>query len=396
MSSSKECVECGGAAVPHRFTYATIVIDGVLRPVFTPGPLFRTVGRGLSAIERRVTPHVLSGLVKIGVAKKQTEMDDETLLLAQVLWEEAKNRGIDMWEFRLFGLARNIFVAKLPDGRKLAFEGLPLGNDAGARVWWMDNKAELKKQFRKLGFPVAGGGEAFSEQKALKIYRTLTPPVITKPHLGSASRHTTLHIDSEEELLRAFRIAKQVSPYALVEEELVGGVYRATVVNGKFFAALRRDPPSVVGDGVSTVEELIAVANLNPARSGPYFSKLAITEAAEQELAWQGMTPDSIPDTGKRVMLHQKVNWGVGGTTADTTDGVHPDNIQLFEDVAKALKAPIAGIDFIVEDLKRSWKEQDRCGILECNSMPFFDNHHLPFEGEPRNVSAKIWEMVGA
>ncbi|CAN5705535.1 hypothetical protein BH11PAT2_BH11PAT2_05990 [soil metagenome] len=396
MAKLKECIECGGAGVPHRLTYATIMVDGVLRPIFTPGPLFKGVARGMAVIERAITPRMLSGLVKIGAAKKQTEIDDETLLLAQVLWEEAKVRGIDMWEFRLFGLARNIFVAKLPDGRTLAFEGLPLGNNASSRVWWMDNKAELKKQFRKHGFPVAHGGEAFTERKALQIYKALTPPVIVKPHLGSASRHTTLHIDSEEELIRAFRIAKQVSPYALIEEELVGGVYRATVVDGKFFAALRRDPPSVVGDGTNTVEELIALANLNPARSGPYFSKLAITEAAEKELEWQGLTPDSIPEMGRRVMLHQKVNWGVGGTTADTTDGVHADNIQLFEDVARALKAPIAGIDFIIEDLKRSWKEQDRCGILECNSMPFFDNHHLPFEGEPRNVSAKIWEMVGA
>ncbi len=339
---------------------------------------------------------MLTGLVRLGLAKKQTDMDDETLLLAQVLWQEAKARGIEMWEFRLFGLARNIFVAKLPDGRKLAFEGLPLGNSAASRVWWMDNKAELKKQFKKLGFPVARGGEAFTERKTLKIYGTLTPPVIIKPHLGSASRHTTLHIDSKEELLRAFRIAKQVSPYALIEEELVGAVYRATVIDGKFAAALRRDPPSVVGDGTRTVDELIEIANLNPARSGPYFSKLVVTDAAEKELAWQGLTLDSIPEVGRRVMLHQKVNWGVGGTTADTTDNVHPDNIQLFQDVAKALKAPIAGIDFIISDLTRSWKEQERCGILECNSMPFFDNHHLPFEGEPRNVSAKIWEMVGA
>jgi len=43
--------------------------------------------------------------------------------------------------------------------------------------------------------------------------------------------------------------------------------------------------------------------------------------------------------------------------------------------------------------MTRSWKEQERLGILECNSMPFFDNHHLPFEGKPRNVAGLIWDM---
>ncbi len=395
-SKASECVECGGGTVPHSLTYITVTLDGILNPIFAPGPVFRGAHRLISRASDRVTPAVLKGLVRVGLARRVDEMDDDTLLLAQVLWEEAKKRGIEMWEFRLFNLPRNLFVAKLPNGRSVSFEGLPLPASSINRVWWMDNKAELKKHFKKWGFPVAKGGAAFTARQAKSIYKSLTPPVIIKPHEGSASRHTTLHIDSEEKLLKAFHVAKQVSPFALIEEELVGGVYRATVIDGKFAAALRRDPPSVVGDGMHTVEELIEEANLNPGRSGPYFSKLSITEAAERELAWQGLTPDSVPPKGKRVMLHQKVNWGLGGTTADATENVHPDNIQLFEDAAKALKASIAGIDFIIEDLGRSWKEQERCGIIECNSMPYFDNHHLPFEGEPRNVSAKIWEMVGA
>jgi len=93
------------------------------------------------------------------------------------------------------------------------------------------------------------------------------------------------------------------------------------------------------------------------------------------------------------VTLNQKINWSVGGTTCDVTDDTHPDNIALFEEVARVLKAPIVGLDFIIGDMGRSWKEQERCGILECNSMPFFDNHHLPFEGKPRNVAALIWDM---
>jgi cyanophycin synthetase len=265
----------------------------------------------------------------------------------------------------------------------------------------MDEKARLKTEFTKRGLAVAKGGAAKNEKEALTIYRSITPPVIVKPASGSGSRHTILHITDEAELVRAFKVAKQISPIVIVEEELVGPVYRATVVDGKFVAALRRDPPSVLADGVHTVAELVAEENTRPGRQGPYFSHIKLFEAdgsvnqiAAEELKWQGLNEKSVPEKGKRVYFHQKVNWSVGGTTADVTAQVHPDNIELFEKAAKELRAQIVGIDFIVKDISKSWKEQERTGILECNSMPFFDNHHLPYEGEPHNVAAAIWDMV--
>lgn len=351
--------------------------------------------RLVQRIERAFTPPFLEVTMALGLAKRVTEPDDSTQLLALMLWNEGKERGIVMEEWRLFDLPRNIFLARLPSGKKLAFEGIPLPKSELDRVYWMDDKAELKKRFRKLGLPVAKGGDARTLREAKRIFQSATPPVIAKPHSGSGSRHTTLHLENEEDLARGFNIAHEVSPRVVIEEELVGPVYRATVVDGKFAAALRRDQPYVIGDGKRTVKELVSEANTHPARGGPYFHPIQIDEAADAELAWQGLSSDSVPEQGRKVTLHQKINWSVGGTTADVTDDVHPFNIALFEEVARVLKAPIVGIDFIIEDIGRPWKEQDRCGILECNSMPFFDNHHLPFEGEPRNVAALIWEMNG-
>lgn len=391
---AQECKDCGGSAVPHQITYYSLLIDEVVRPIIAPGPLLRFLNRISFTVERLVTPSIFSFLVAIGLAKKVTEPDEHTLLLALMIWNEAKARGIDMWEVRLFNLPRNLFVATYPDGHRIAFEGIPEPKHGINRVWWMDNKALLKQHFSKLGIPIASGGSTFTKAGALSIYHKLVPPVIIKPYAGSASRHTVLHIDTEQELIRAFKVATQVAPFAVIEEELVGPVFRATVVNGKLSATLRRDPPHVIGDGVHTIEELVLEANKDPQRDGPYFSKILINEDAEQELAWKGYTKDSIPANGERVLLNQKVNWSLGGTTADVSDEVHPDNVVLFEEVARVLKAPIVGMDFIISDMSRSWKEQERCGVLECNSMPFFDNHHLPFEGKPRNVAGDIWDMV--
>ncbi len=388
------CEECGSDPVFHRMTYYTILMDDTMRDLFDPGFVGRWVGKLAHALESAIAPLLADGAIALGLARRVTAPDDGTQLLALMLWQEAETRGIRVNEVRLFDLPRNLFVAEFPNGHRIAYEGIPLPPRAINRAPWLDNKAELKVRFSKLGLPVAHGGSARSWREAKKEFRKLVPPVIVKPYSGSGSRHTLLHIDTEEELKRAFRIATQICPAAVIEEELVGPVYRATVVDGVLAATLRRDQPHVIGDGVHTITELVAAANTHPKRQGPYFHTMKLDEAAEKELAWQKMTISSIPDKGQRVTLHQKINWSVGGTTADVSDDVHPDNVALFEEVARVLKAPIVGIDFIIGDITRSWKEQERCGVIECNSMPFFDNHHLPFEGEPRNVAARIWDMV--
>jgi D-alanine-D-alanine ligase-like ATP-grasp enzyme len=388
------CEECGGDPVFHRLTYYSILIDDGMKKLFDPGFVGRWLTQAAYGVERLVTPRILEGAMRLGIAKRLTRPDDETQLLALMLWQEADTRGITVEEVRLFDLPRNIFMARFASGRKIVYEGIPIPPRGIHRVSWLDDKAELKKQFRKRGLPVAAGGSARHWREAKRIYAKLAPPVIVKPYSGSGSRHTLLHIDTLEELKRAVSVAMQICPAVVIEEELIGPVYRATVVDGRLAATLRRDQPHVIGDGTHTITELVTEANKHPGRQGPYFHKMQLDEAAKKELAWQKMTETSVPENGQRVLLHQKINWGVGGTTADVSDEVHPDNVELFEEAARVLKAPIVGIDFIIEDISRSWKEQERCGVIECNSMPFFDNHHLPFTGKPRNVAKLIWDMV--
>lgn len=392
------CSDCGDDAIFHGLTYYSILIDEFFASLFGPEKVSvakkpSKIGLMIDSFGRWFTPHMLDLFIATGLASSLIEPDDDTQLLALMIWQEAKKRGITVEEFRLLGLPRNMFLATYPSGKRLAFEGIPLPPADVARVSWMDNKAILKREFTRLGLPVAKGGSASTLYGAKKVFKDLTPPVIVKPYSGSGSRHTVLHITNEEELVKAFRIASRVAPRSVVEEELVGLVYRITVVNGIYEAALRRFPPSVLGDGAHTIEELVSEENKHPLRSGPYFTKIKLGDAAELELKRQALTTQSVPAPGTIVTLHQKINWSVGGTTEDATDDVHPDNKALFEEIARVLGATIVGIDFIIGDLGRSWKEQERCGVLECNSMPFFENHSIVFRGTSRNIAEKVWDM---
>lgn len=329
-------------------------------------------------------------LKRAELAEVLNKPDKHTLLLAQILWAEAARRGIPMREWRPLHSVRNTFSITI-EGREIIFEGIPpLGSHP---EWWVNHKAIMKKRFRRVGLPVPHGGSAITLARAQKIFKGLGGLAVVKPETGSASRHTTMHVESAAELERAFKLARKLSPFVSIEEELPGAVYRPTLVDGRLIATLRRDQPHVMGDGRSTIEELVASANVHPARQGPYFSPLTLGPAAHAELNFQNLTTQSIPAKGQRVRLHQKINWSLGGTTADVTDEAHPVNRALFERAAALLKAPLVGLDFIAEDIGKPWHEQ-QCGFIEANDMPYFDNHHLPFEGRPRDIAGPVWNLA--
>jgi len=299
-----------------------------------------------------------------------------------------------MSEFRLFGIGHDIFVSEY-NGDKRFFDILPrpkIYNPKGLE--WMDDKGEMKKHFEKAGIKVARGFVAHSVKKALEIFHSLNKPVITKPNLGSRSRHTTTHINTDAEFLIAFKKARQLSPWVMIEEELSGYVFRGTLIGGKLIATLRREPAYVIGDGIHNVRELVEIENKNPLRAGPIFHQLKLDDNAMKELVNFHHSIDTIPKKDEIITLGQKTSRAVGGGITDMTDVVHPDNKIMLEKVAEVLDDPLIGVDFIMDDVSKSWHDQPKCGVIECNSAPFIDLHHFPLVGKPRNVASALWDIV--
>jgi cyanophycin synthetase len=258
----------------------------------------------------------------------------------------------------------------------------------------MDNKERMREHFVKAALPIAQGGVCRKWEDAESLFNRLRKPVIVKPHFGSRSRHTTTHIQDLAGFRSAFKKAKELSPWVIIEEELSGMVFRGTVVGGKLVAVMRREPPFVIGDGSSKLEELLKKENERPERNGPIFHQIPQDSDMHEELSRQNFSLDSIPPKGKLVTLGQKVGRSNGASTSDVTDETHPDNRALLERVASVLGDSLVGIDFIMDSVETSWKNQNRCGIIECNSLPFIDLHHFPLFGKPRNVAAAVWDAA--
>ena len=393
------CPDCGPAGVSHfveRWSVHTNDLVGIIE--MPPAAIWRGI-KPLIAKARpgRLAPATARFLAALGLGKVIVRADDKNNWRARVLWEEAERRGITMREFRPFGLPREIFYATY-GGNTHGFDGLPRpGTAHEAALNWMDDKGVILKKFRAAGIPVPRGASARTIKTAERIFHGIVgsggaDAVIVKPSIGSRSRHTYTHITDIDALRRAFKKAKQLSPRVVVEEELSGFVFRITLVGGGIAGVMRREPPHVIGDGAHTIHELIMEENKNPLRHGPIFHELPLGEETIEILKTQDLSLDSIPAADRMVIMHPKVSRSYGASTTEVVD-IHPDNVKLFLHIAKVLDDPLVGVDFMIDDMAISWRDQ-KCGVIECNSLPFIDLHHYPLKGPTRNAAGSVWDLI--
>jgi len=387
----KYCKDCEPAQETHWVAYMSVVMSYIGEPFFdVMEKLFKSTAE---AISRRSSIPFLKLMVFFGFGHFSNRPDGKDTLRTKCFWDEANRRGIKMKEFKM-GIIRDTFVAEYK-GKTITFDGLPRPEEMESdSLKWMDNKGIMKIKFLKEGLPVAKGGVAFTKSAALKIFNSITKPVITKPNLGSRSRHTLIHIDTPEKLIYGFKKAKKLSPLVVIEEELRGYLFRCTLIGGKFVGAVKRDQPEVTGDGIHTLKELMEKENERPERKGPIFHKIVIDPDAEVELKRENIKMEDIPKKGKIITFSQKTSRGIGGTTTEVTDIIHPENIKMLEKLGAYLKDPLVGVDLIIEKIGEPWFTEQHCGIIECNSLPFIDLHHYPLFGKSNNVAGKLWDLV--
>ncbi len=396
MSAKPTCPECGPAPVNH-FLYRVLVIANWIYEPFIH--LFEIIDYYFSPITHFISKYGAILFIKITTTLRlttiTTAVDDQDNLRTKALWESAKKKGIEMKEFRFLGRpAASLFQAQFKN-KTFYFDALPVPPGTSIKsLSWIDDKSVMKEYFKAAGIPVAQGGSAITFARAQKIFKEIGGTVIVKPRTGSRSRHTYININSVEGLKRAFKSAKKLSPWVMIEQELVGPVYRGTVIGGDVVGVIRRDPACVIGDGVSSIQALIEKENKNPQRQGPIFHEIPIDADAHKELTRQNVTLESIPEKNKYITVNQKVSRGCGASTTDVTNITHPDNTELLKKVAKVLETSLVGVDFIIEDISKSWKDQKNCGVIECNSMPYIDLHHYPLYGTPRDVAGILWDKV--
>jgi cyanophycin synthetase len=182
----------------------------------------------------------------------------------------------------------------------------------------------------------------------------------------------------------------------IVEQFYRGNDHRILVVDGEIIAVAERIPAHVVGDGRSTIAQLVERVNQDPRRGDGHekvMTRITVDEHVIGLLAKSGLTPESVPEAGRTVYLRDTANLSTGGTAVDRTDDIHPDNATIARRAARAIGLDVCGIDFMAPDIAKSVHETGG-GIVEVNAAPGFRMHLQPSEGRPRNVARPVLDML--
>jgi cyanophycin synthetase len=260
------------------------------------------------------------------------------------------------------------------------------------------NKDLTKKLLDESGVPVPRGVVVRSEDEAVREAKRLRYPLVTKPLDGNHGRGVTIGIASEEQLRFGFREAQSQAKTrdVIVEQFFAGNDHRILVVGGKMVAVAERIPARVVGDGVSTIRQLVEEVNKDPRRGEGHenvMTRIRIDALVEEFLSRDGLTPDSIPEAEQVVQLRATANLSTGGTAVDRTNEIHPDNAEIARRAALIVGLDVCGVDFVCPDISRSVRETGG-GIIEVNAAPGLRMHVEPSEGPPRDVARPIIEML--
>jgi len=305
--------------------------------------------------------------------------------------EEAESRGIPWIRLNKYSLCQLGYGAN-----QKRIQATVTSETSSIGVELACDKEDTKYLLEQAEVMVPRGDIISRESSLEEACRYVGFPLVVKPIDGNHGRGITVNIQNFEDALVAFQAAKKVSAKVIIEKYIVGEDYRLLVINNILVAAAKRTPAHVIGDGSSTIKELVEEVNRDPRRGYGHenvLTQITINDLTNTLLAAKGYTQDSIPAKDERIILKDTANLSTGGTAEDVTDIVHPSNVSMAERISKIIDLDICGIDIMTTDISQPLEDTNGA-VLEVNAGPGFRMHLAPTSGLPRNVAAPVVDKL--
>ena len=252
------------------------------------------------------------------------------------------------------------------------------------------NKHMTKSLLKSCGIPVPEGEVVHSTAEAWEAAQEIGVPVVVKPRDGNRGRGVMLNLSTQEEIESAYAVALAEDIDVIVERYIIGHEHRVLVVGGQVVAVARGESAWVTADGRSSIVQLVdAQINSDPRRGNADIHPLETlhpktNSVIQANLQRQGLTPDDIPEAGRRVLVAANGNHAI-----DCTDRIHPDVAHLCTLAARVVGLDIAGIDLVCADISQPLESQGGA-VVEVNAGPSLLMHLRPAEGVPQPVGNAI------
>ena len=337
------------------------------------------------------------------IANKEYDLDEDIMNMKEIrqneglgpstssIIKEAEARGIPWIRLNKYSLCQLGYGAN-----QKRIQATVTSETSNIGVEIACDKEETKDLLEQAEVPIPKGDIIRTERGLKEAVDYVGFPLVIKPVNGNHGRGITTNINSLDEALIGFKEAKEVSRLVIVEKYITGEDHRLLVINNKLVAAAKRTPAHVIGDGKSTIQELVDEVNKDERRGYGHekvLTEIDINSLTLEILKEMDMTTESVPKKGEMVKLKSTANLSTGGTAEDITELIHPYNVFMAERISKIIGLDICGIDIMAEDLTKPLNKSGGA-VLEVNAGPGFRMHLQPTSGLPRNIGGHVVDML--
>lgn len=229
------------------------------------------------------------------------------------------------------------------------------------------------------------------DQKELDAFLESYAPLIVKPLMSYGSHGVTLNITDQSALRAALDEASLYASEILVQQQFIGQEIRFTVLKGKVVSCILRETPRVVGDGSSSVAELIRKENA--ARAELNFDLVPYPPLDASLIPEHFLNDQTVPSAGEIVEFTKSTLVAGGGVMREVTADVHASYKQLVESLAGALNPDFLVIDMLVADHTRP-RTDDNYVFLEFTTAPSLRLYYNVRSGQDYDVAAALANMI--
>jgi cyanophycin synthetase len=266
------------------------------------------------------------------------------------------------------------------DGRTVPVDGNDTGIDSRETFDRLLDKTWTHTRLTGAGLRVPRHRQVAARdiRGASAFLRATGGAVVVKPAGGTgAGWGITCGVRTHADLVLAMLDAGRYCPDLLLEEQAPGEMYRVLVLDGAVIDVVRRGSPTVIGDGSSTVGELIAAENRRrlDAAGGLGTMLLRADLDCTLRLRQDGLRLRSVPETGRVVTVKTSSSESQPADSETIGTPLHP---ALAEDVGRAtrvLGVRLAGVDLVTPSLERPLSESGGA-IVEVNASPGLRYHY--------------------
>lgn len=268
---------------------------------------------------------------------------------------------------------------------RMRLHQFPLDNDVTLRL--CGRKYLVHKMLSEQNIPVPAFSRfKLEDLRPARDFLSKHPHgVVIKPSDGYAGLGVTTHITSQSQLEKAALTASLYLDDFMIEEQIVGENFRLLIYKGKMLNAVRRSGQHILGNGTSTISQLLL--SDNPAE-----------QFNDQDLLFtlhkQSLDLSTVPGINEKILVRsvgRDFNGGAELRTVydcDVTDEVEKSVIKHAIKCAEIVQADLVGIDIITTDITKSLQETH--GIInEVNTTPAL-HHHYNDATEPYPRAALI------